>query len=150
MINVDAEGKPLRPAILWLDQRQSEVEGGIKGPWGWLFKLVGAQVTVDHFRAQAEANWIARHQPEVWAATDKFLLLSGFLTHRLCGRFVDSVGCCVGYLPFDFKACSGPRRGLEMAGPAVAPSTADLHKPGETLGYSPRSQPPHRFPKGCR
>ena len=47
VINVDAQGKPLRPAILWLDQRQSEVEGGIKGPWGWLFKLVGAQATVD-------------------------------------------------------------------------------------------------------
>jgi hypothetical protein len=31
VINVDAEGKPLRPAILWLDQRQSDVEGGIKG-----------------------------------------------------------------------------------------------------------------------
>ena len=137
VINVDAEGKPLRPAILWLDQRQSEVEGGIKGPWGWLFKLVGAQATVDHFRAQAEANWIARHQPEVWAATDKFLLLSGFLTHRLCGRFVDSVGCCVGYLPFDFKR-------LKWAAPsdwkwqalAVRPEQLPtLHKPGETLGY---------------
>ncbi|WP_064119501.1 FGGY-family carbohydrate kinase [Pseudomonas fluorescens] len=137
VINVDAEGKPLRPAILWLDQRQSEVEGGIKGPWGWLFKLVGAQGTVDYFRAQAEANWIARHQPGVWAATDKFLLLSGFLTHRLCGRFVDSVGCCVGYLPFDFKR-------LKWAAPsdwkwqalAVRPEQLpSLHKPGETLGY---------------
>ncbi|MBK5535541.1 FGGY-family carbohydrate kinase [Pseudomonas sp. TH08] len=137
VINVDAEGKPLRPAILWLDQRQSEVQGGIKGPWGWLFKLVGAQGTVDYFRAQAEANWIAQHQPDVWAATDKFLLLSGFLTHRLCGRFVDSVGCCVGYLPFDFKR-------LKWAAPsdwkwqalAVRPEQLPtLYKPGETLGY---------------
>jgi sugar (pentulose or hexulose) kinase len=73
----------------------------------------------------------------VWAATDKFLLLSGFLTHRLCGRFVDSVGCCVGYLPFDFKR-------LKWAAPsdwkwqalAVRPEQLPtLQKPGETLGY---------------
>ncbi|WP_259766631.1 FGGY family carbohydrate kinase, partial [Pseudomonas protegens] len=74
LINVDAQGKALRPAILWLDQRQAEVEGRIKGPWGWLFKLIGAEATVDYFRAQAEANWVAQQQPEVWAATDKFLL----------------------------------------------------------------------------
>ena len=70
LINVDAQGQALRPAILWLDQRQCEPEGGIKGPWGWLFKLIGAEATVDYFRAQAEANWIAQHQPDIWAATD--------------------------------------------------------------------------------
>ena len=40
LINVDAQGKPLRPAILWLDQRRAAVRGKIKGPWGWLFKLI--------------------------------------------------------------------------------------------------------------
>ena len=32
-----------------------------------------------------------------------YLLLSGFLTHRLTGRFVDSVASQVGYVPFDYK-----------------------------------------------
>jgi len=31
------------------------------------------------------------------------VLLSGYLTYRLTGRLVDSVGCQVGYLPFDYK-----------------------------------------------
>jgi sugar (pentulose or hexulose) kinase len=30
-------------------------------------------------------------------------LLSGYLTHKLVGRFVDSVACQVGYIPFDYK-----------------------------------------------
>ena len=30
LINVDATGKPLRPAMLWLDQRRAEVHGKIK------------------------------------------------------------------------------------------------------------------------
>jgi sugar (pentulose or hexulose) kinase len=103
MINVDREGRPLRPAIVWLDQRRT---GGLKpvgGLWGLAFKLVGMTETVAYLQAEAEANWIRTHQPDVWQKTHKYLLLSGYLTHRLTGRFVDSVGCQVGYLPFDYK-----------------------------------------------
>lgn len=136
VIHVDEQGRPLRPAILWLDQRRAEVRERIKGPWGWLFTLIGAEATVNHFRGQAEINWVAQHQPEVAARTHKVLLLSGFLTHRLVGAFVDSVGCAVGYLPFDYKR-------LKWAGPgdwkwqalAVRPEQLPtLHKPGERLG----------------
>lgn len=110
VIHVDAEGRPLRPAILWLDQRRAEVRERIRGPWGWLFKLVGAEGAVEHFRAQAEVNWVAQEQPEIAAKTDKVLLLSGFLSHRLTGRFVDSVGCCVATCRSTTSACAGPRR----------------------------------------
>lgn len=56
LINVDEQGQPLRPAMLWLDQRRAEVEGRIKGQWGWLFRLIREEETIDYFRAQAEAN----------------------------------------------------------------------------------------------
>ncbi len=136
IITVDAEGKPLRPAILWLDQRRAEVRGKIKGPWGWLFKLIREEATVDYFRAQAEVNWLAQEQPELWAKTDKVLLLSGFLTHRLCGRFVDSVACCVGYLPFDYKRLKWAARSdwKWQAMPVRPNQLAELVKPGERLG----------------
>lgn len=136
LINVDAAGKPLRPAILWLDQRRAAVEGRIKGPWGWLFKLIGAEATVAHFRAQAEANWIAQQQPELWAKTHKLLLLSGFLSHRLCDRFVDSVACCVAYLPFDYKRLrwAAPRDWKWLAMPVRREQLPELYEPGERLG----------------
>ena len=35
VINVDAEGQPLRPAIVWLDQRHAALEGKVPGPWRW-------------------------------------------------------------------------------------------------------------------
>jgi sugar (pentulose or hexulose) kinase len=34
VINVDREGKPLRPAIVWLDQRRTEGQPPLGGPWG--------------------------------------------------------------------------------------------------------------------
>lgn len=103
VVCVDREGRPLRPAIVWLDQRRRD---GVKPPgglWGAAFRIAGVADTVAHFLAEAEAPWIARHQPEIWRDTHKLLFLSGFLTHRLVGRFVDSVGSQVGYVPFDYR-----------------------------------------------
>jgi sugar (pentulose or hexulose) kinase len=104
LINVDKDGNPLRPAIVWLDQRRTEGLKPVGGPWGLAFKLIGASETVAYLQAEAEANWISTHQPEIWDTSHKYLFLSGFLTHRLTGRFVDSVACQVGYIPFDYKA----------------------------------------------
>ncbi|MCW8808161.1 MAG: FGGY-family carbohydrate kinase, partial [Rhodanobacter sp.] len=136
VVNVDAQGRALRPAMLWLDQRRAKVEGRIKGPWGWLFKLIGEEATVDHFRAQAEVNWIVQQQPQIWAKTHKLLLLSGFLTHRLCDRFVDSVACCVAYLPFDYKRLTwaAPGDWKWQAVQVRADQLPQLVKPGEQLG----------------
>jgi sugar (pentulose or hexulose) kinase len=104
VVNVDRSGRPLRPAIIWLDQRNTQNLKPVGGLWGALFRIAGARETVAYLQSEAEANWIATHQPEIWDRTHKFLLLSGYLTHKLVGRFVDSVACQVGYIPFDYKA----------------------------------------------
>ena len=103
MINLDRAGKPLRPAIVWLDQRRTEGLKPVGGLWGLAFWLTGMSETVAYLQAEAEANWIRTQEPQVWAQTHKYLFLSGYLTYRLTGRYVDSVGCQVGYVPFDYK-----------------------------------------------
>ncbi len=104
LINLDKNGKPLRPAIVWLDQRRTAGLKPVGGLWGAAFAVAGASETVAYLQAEAEANWIRTHQPEVWNATHKYLFLSGYLTWRLVGQFVDSVACQVGYVTFDYKA----------------------------------------------
>ncbi|MFM7174888.1 MAG: FGGY-family carbohydrate kinase, partial [Caldilinea sp.] len=103
VINVDGAGRPLRPAILWLDQRRTLGQPPVGGLWGMAFTLAGLSETITYIQAEAECNWIRTHEPDIWAQTHKYLLLSGYLTFKLTGRFVDSVGCQVGYLPFDYK-----------------------------------------------
>jgi len=103
VINVDKEGKPLRPAIVWLDQRRTEGQPPLGGLWGLAFKLARMTDTIAYIQAEAEANWLRTHQHDIWASTHKYLYLSGYLTYRLTGRFVDSVGCQVGFMPFDYK-----------------------------------------------
>jgi sugar (pentulose or hexulose) kinase len=110
VINVDRNGKPLRPAIVWLDQRRTEGLKPVGGLWGAAFAVAGASETVAYLQAEAEANWIRTNQPQVWNETHKYLFLSGYLTYRLVGQFVDSVACQVGYIPFDYKLQTWARR----------------------------------------
>ena len=51
----------------------------------------------------ARRTGCAPTSPDTWRAIRHYLGLSGFLLHRLTGRFVDSTAAQVGYLPFDYK-----------------------------------------------
>ncbi|MCC2958609.1 FGGY-family carbohydrate kinase [Massilia sp. IC2-477] len=136
VINLDREGKALRPAITWLDQRRTEAVPPIGPLWRTAFKLARVSGTIDYFRGEAEINWIRAHQPEVWQATDKFLLLSGYLNWRLCGRFADSSGSQVAYLPFDYRRRRwAGRRDWKWQALAVEPHMLpELQEPGTHLG----------------
>lgn len=103
VVNLDAHGEPLRPAITWLDQRRSDSFPPMGGGYDQLLGLLGQSRAIHYFRAQAESNWIQQHQPEVWERTAKFLLLSGYLNYRLCGEYVDSTASQVAYIPFDYR-----------------------------------------------
>lgn len=100
---IDAYGKPLRPFIIWLDQRRADRAPEIPTWWRLAFIAARATDTIDYLAKEAELNWIAEHQPELLAGAHKVLLVSGWLNFRLTGRLVDSVGSQVGYLPFDYK-----------------------------------------------
>ena len=103
VINLDESGRPLRPAIIWTDQRRTPPRGRLPRLWRVLFALLRIRPIVENLEAEAEANWLERHQPDLLAQTAHFLLLSGYLNYRLTGEFKDSAGSQVGYVPFDFK-----------------------------------------------
>ncbi|MCP5334813.1 MAG: carbohydrate kinase, partial [Oceanospirillaceae bacterium] len=145
VINLDENGKPLRPAIVWLDQRHARVEKPISGVWGILFKLLKLNDVVRSFQMKAQAAWIEQNQPDIWQRTHKFLLLSGYLTYRFTGEFKDSVGCTVGYLPFDYKKhCWAAKSDWKWQVANVAPQMLpELVKPGEHLGRVTREASLH-------
>ena len=103
LVALDHEGRPLRPAITWLDQRKAMQLPHIAAWWRAAFALARVGGTIDFFQREAEVNWLAQHQGELWGRTSKLLLLSGYLNWRLTGRYADSIGSQVAYLPFDYK-----------------------------------------------
>jgi sugar (pentulose or hexulose) kinase len=106
VVVTDEHGRPLRPAMIWLDDRRARglpPFGGVRGATALGFRVLGLRDTIEGFAAACEANWLRAEEPETWSRIRRYLLLSGFLTHRLTGRFVDSAAAQVGYLPFDYK-----------------------------------------------
>ncbi len=136
IINVDAHGQPLRPAIVWLDQRRTPGLKPVSGLWGFLFKLAGMTGTVAYLQSEAEANWLRTYQKDVWDKTHKYLLLSGYLTYLLTGAYVDSVGSQVAYIPFDYKnqRWSAKSDWKWQAVPVRPETLPDLVRPTELLG----------------
>ncbi|MBN2009159.1 FGGY-family carbohydrate kinase [candidate division KSB1 bacterium] len=103
LINVDKNGQALRPAIHWLDQRRVEKRRVTNPLLHAIIKLIRMGDTVAFAFAECESNWLRENQPDIWEKTHKYLFLSGYLTWQLTGNFVDSIGCQVGYVPFDYK-----------------------------------------------
>ena len=92
---------------------------------------------IDYFQREAEANWIAQHQPDIWVRTHKYLLLSGYLNYRMTGgRYVDSIGSQVGYVPFDYKnGCWAPSWDWKWSGLPITPDMLpELVAPGTQIG----------------
>ncbi|WP_286262719.1 FGGY-family carbohydrate kinase [Thalassotalea atypica] len=136
VINLDKQGQPLRPAILWLDQRLCQHNKAMPWYWRLAFSAIGQTKVVDYFRRKSQANWLQQNEPAIWNKTEKFLLLSGFLTHKLTGEYKDSIGSIVGYLPFDYKKQSWASRWdwKWHALPIKRSMLPNLVKPGEVLG----------------
>ncbi len=136
MVNLDERGRPLRPAIIWLDQRRTEAIPSVGPAWRMLFGLLGVGKTVRLFQSKAADNWIAANQPEIWERTYKYLLLSGYVHFKLTGEYRDSSGNLVAYLPFDYKrfAWAGARSWKWRAMRVTRSMLPELVAPGEVLG----------------
>jgi sugar (pentulose or hexulose) kinase len=146
VINVDQAGEPLRPAIIWLDQRRAEVKGDAPGWWKWLFKIAGVEDVVHRFREKSQALWIAQNQADIWQKTHKYLLLSGFLTHKLTGEFKDSTGSQVGYIPFDYKKLKWASESdwrFKILPSLTRAMLPELVQPGEQLGVLTKAAAEH-------
>ena len=136
-VNLDKNGKPLRPSIVWLDQRKAALEKWPPVPIRLALSVLGIKESILHAICDSEANWLRQNQNEIWEKTHKFLLISGFFTYRLTGNFVDSIGNTIGYLPFDYKKqqWAGKYDLKRKMFPVDQSKLHDLVKPTEVLGY---------------
>lgn len=136
LINVDRQGRPLRPAILWLDQRKAESRARISTGRKLAYSAVGMREAVAVIEHEAKANWIRQNQPDVWENTHKYLQVSGFLNYRLTGVFVDSAASQIGHVPFDHRRRTWARAGdiKSLIMPVEREKEPDLVEPGALIG----------------
>jgi len=135
-VQLDKNLKPLRPCILWLDQRLADVKEKLPPIYSFLFKLVGKNETIVLNRRRTMAHWIKENQPEIWAKTHKYVNISTYITYKLTGVLADSPSNVTGHYPIDFKNKKWHKEKSMMGYVFGIPESmlCELKQPGEAIG----------------
>ncbi|MEJ1158461.1 xylulokinase [Prosthecomicrobium sp. N25] len=96
---LDRAGRPLRPCILWNDGRSgaecAELTARVPD-----FTRRASNIAMPGFTAP-KLLWVARHEPEIFAATAMVLLPKDYVRFRLSGDFVSEMSDSAGTLWLD-------------------------------------------------
>ncbi len=89
MILADGAGKPLCPAVVWLDNRATKEADDIRAAFGSkrVYEITGQPEITAGWPA-AKLLWFRRHRPEIFEKTKMIFLLEDWILYRLTGRFV--------------------------------------------------------------
>jgi len=94
-----ADGRPLRPAILWNDGRSQAECVELERRCPELHAIAG-NLAMPGFTAP-KLMWVARHEPEVFAKLAKVLLPKAYVRYRLTGEMVEDMSDAAGTLWLD-------------------------------------------------
>jgi xylulokinase len=96
--------KPLRPALLWNDQRTAEQCAEIESKAGGREKLIDmvANPALTGFTAP-KILWVRQHEPKVYAKTKHILLPKDYIRFRMTGEYATEVSDASGMLLLDVK-----------------------------------------------
>jgi len=147
-VPVDAAGRPLRDAILWLDDRAagllSEIEAAVGGDR--FHQITGKRLSRN--LTIAKIAWLQRHEPELCAAAAGYLDTHAYLVHRLTGRIATSWGSADPTGLFDMQAHAWHEDLLRVAGISAGQLPA-LYPPAACLGaVTPEAAAACRLPVG--
>ncbi|MEA2026031.1 MAG: FGGY family carbohydrate kinase [Chloroflexota bacterium] len=83
---VDAGGHPLRPTILGMDTRTEAQNDWLRERFGAkaLFERTG--MPIHTVNTLPKLLWIREHEPDTWAAAERFLLVEDLLIARMTGK----------------------------------------------------------------
>ena len=89
LILTDDDGNPVRPAIVWLDNRAVEEAQIIAKHFGHkkVYDVTG-QPEITATWPACKLLWVKRNEPDVWAKTKKVFLLEDWILYKLTGKFI--------------------------------------------------------------
>lgn len=101
---VGADDRPLRPAIIWMDQRTAAEAAELQERLAAAGLLeVVCNPALPNFTA-TKILWVMRREPDVWARTKYVLLPKDYIRYRLTGAAATDVSDASGTLLLDVQA----------------------------------------------
>jgi len=89
VIPMTGEGRPARPALVWMDNRSQREAEELRAQFGPQRVLeIGGQPDITPLWPVTKFRWLSKHEPDTVRRTAKFLLPEDYLLYRLGGRFV--------------------------------------------------------------
>jgi sugar (pentulose or hexulose) kinase len=104
LVPVDGNGRPLRHAIVWLDNRaQSEaIELDLHLGVERIYEVTGQPEMLAAWPA-AKLRWLNANEPQTVSATHKYLLIEDYLLWRLTGEYVTEGSLATSTCYWDFR-----------------------------------------------
>jgi xylulokinase len=100
---VDAAGRPLRHAMIWMDGRSEPQCAELRERVGEeRINYVNGNRIAPWF-IEPKALWLKQHEPAVFEGTHKFLSPAGYCTLRLSGEFTINTGDAGLFYPYDYQ-----------------------------------------------
>lgn len=86
VVPIDSSGKPLHPAIIWMDRRAVAQCDSVRRNLGaeQIFQLTG--LNLDAYHVAPKIRWLAERQPKIYGKATYFLLPGSFLAYYLTGE----------------------------------------------------------------
>ena len=113
---VDKNGHPLRPHMLYCDQRSQEEETILSKKIDPLhfYEITGHRISASY--SIEKLMWVKKHEPEIFAQTAKILNAKDYINFRLCGTLATDPSDASGTNAYDLNRWQWSEEIIEAAG----------------------------------
>ena len=134
LILTDEDGNPVRPAIVWLDNRATAEAELIEKHFGHkrVYEVTG-QPEITATWPACKLLWVKRNEPQVWARVKKIFLLEDWILFKMTGRFISEKTLQSSTIYFDIHKAQWWSEMLDYIGVSVD-MLPTLYSSAETVG----------------
>ena len=102
---LDEKMKPIRPSILWCDQRTAKIKNqhNLRFYEKLLFRFLGMGDTAKFNSRRTASFWIQENEPENWKKMRYYAPLTAYFNYRVTGKLQVCSADCIGHYPINFK-----------------------------------------------
>ncbi|MGC4018527.1 MAG: xylulokinase [Muricomes sp.] len=113
---VDKEGNPLRPSIIWADQRAVKEAEHLEREIGFdeMYEITGHRLSPSY--TLEKIMWLREHEPEVYNKAYKSLQAKDYILYKLTGEFVTDYSDASGTNALDLEHLCWSDEILEASG----------------------------------
>ena len=102
LIVLGEDGKPLRPAISWMDERSDEECEYIASQVdaATCYRITGQMAVLPTWPA-TKILWLKKHEPEIWSKAAHYVLLKDYVVYYLTGKLLADMSIATFSFYFD-------------------------------------------------